>query len=79
MWQGLMKKTGADYGIAVTGIAGPTGATPAKPIGTIWYALGGKAELSEVGTLHLKGDRPTIIRQATEQLFDKLWERLQSV
>ncbi len=44
MWNGLMKKTGADYGIAVSGIAGPKGGTPEKPVGTVFYAMGKKGE-----------------------------------
>lgn len=72
MWQGLIQATGADYGIAVTGIAGPTGATPGKPLGTVWYALGSKEKKPEVGILHLTGDRQAIIRQAADQLFERL-------
>lgn len=40
MLQGLLKQTGATYGIAVSGIAGPDGGTPDKPVGTVWIAVG---------------------------------------
>ena len=69
MWTGLLKKTGADYGIAVTGIAGPKGGTPKKPVGTIFYALGKKGEMPAVGTLHFKGNRQTVILRTTKWLF----------
>lgn len=39
MVAGIRKKLNADYGIAVSGIAGPTGGTPDKPVGTVWIAI----------------------------------------
>ena len=42
MAQGVMLKLGSDYGIATSGIAGPTGGTPGKPVGTVWVAVSSK-------------------------------------
>lgn len=39
MGEGAIRKSGADYALAVTGIAGPTGGTPEKPVGTVFIAL----------------------------------------
>ncbi len=39
MARGVRRKIGADIGIATTGIAGPTGATPTKPVGLVYIAL----------------------------------------
>ncbi len=45
MVQGVRKALGADAAIATSGIAGPTGGTPEKPVGTIWIAAGCGEEL----------------------------------
>jgi nicotinamide-nucleotide amidase len=54
MVQGVLKSTGADMGIAVSGIAGPGGGSPDKPVGTIWVAVGNKAHTR---VAHLTIDR----------------------
>lgn len=44
MLLGVLKQTGADVGVAISGIAGPGGGTPDKPVGTIWLACGNLEE-----------------------------------
>jgi PncC family amidohydrolase len=76
MWTGLLKETAADYGIAVSGIAGPTGGTTEKPVGTVFYALGKKGEKPEINTLHVKGNRQTVILRTTKKLLGFLLKKI---
>ena len=45
MLEGIIKSTGADYGLATSGIMGPEGGSPEKPVGTIWIAAGNKTRI----------------------------------
>lgn len=45
MLQGLLQTTSTTYGIAVSGIAGPEGGTPDKPVGTVWIAVGSSSNM----------------------------------
>ena len=65
MADGIMKKSGADIGLAVTGIAGPAGGTAEKPVGTVCIAMVTKAGTETSDTHHFSGEREQIqIRSA---------------
>jgi PncC family amidohydrolase len=57
MAEGIRDAVGADAGIAVTGIAGPGGATPGKPVGLVFIGLSSGKGDTVVREFHFKGDR----------------------
>jgi nicotinamide-nucleotide amidase len=56
MLKGLLNRMHTDYGIAVSGIMGPGGGTPDKPVGTVWIAVGNK-EKYVAQKIHLRFER----------------------
>lgn len=73
MWEGLMARSHADFGVAVSGIAGPEGGTAEKPVGTIFAAVGRRGKTPETQHLFLeRGDRETRIQTATNCLLGAL-------
>lgn len=73
MAQGVLKLTGSDYSLAVSGIAGPGGGSAIKPIGTIWGAIANKNEEPFVWNFFLQGSRQEIIEKTVEILLNQLW------
>jgi nicotinamide-nucleotide amidase len=75
MAEGALAKTGATVAIAVSGIAGPGGAVPGKPVGTVWFALAQQIEdrLECQGHLiQFEGDRDAVRRQSVEYALNLL-------
>ncbi len=73
--EGIRKRTGADVGIGITGIAGPGGATPSKPVGRVYLALS-DAIGTEVRELNLMGDRERVRWFASQHALVMLRQRL---
>ncbi|HET7459053.1 MAG TPA: competence/damage-inducible protein A [Gemmatimonadaceae bacterium] len=69
MASGVRDRVGADIGIAVTGVAGPGGGTPEKPVGTVWIAIDVCGDVTARRSL-LIGDRDEIRRRATQGALD---------
>lgn len=63
MAQGARERLGATYGVATTGIAGPTGAEPGKPVGTVWIAFAGP-DAACAREFHFEGDREQVRMQS---------------
>jgi nicotinamide-nucleotide amidase len=69
MAEGAIERTGATVAIAVSGIAGPGGAVPGKPVGTVWFALAHRTadRLECQGHLiQFDGNRDAVRRRAVE-------------
>lgn len=71
MAEGVRKCLGADIGLAVTGIAGPGGATKDKPVGFMWIALSGEGN-TRARSIRLQGDRLQNKAGAAEAVLEML-------
>ncbi len=71
MADGVCKVIGCDFGIAVTGIAGPTGALPGKPIGTVYFGYHGNGKTGSFRRV-FEGDRSQVRTQTAECALETL-------
>lgn len=78
MAQGVCRLLGADYALAVTGIAGPTGATPGKPVGLVYIALVGP-DVERCERHVWDGDRLTNKEASARRALQMLIEHLQGI
>lgn len=63
MVSGALVHSGATLAVAVTGIAGPGGGTPDKPVGTVWIAWKRRGGYPRAEVFHFDGDRDAVRRQ----------------
>ena len=68
MASGVRERLGADVGVAVTGIAGPGGGTPEKPVGLVWIAV--HASEVKARRFHVGGDRAEIRQRAAQAALE---------
>jgi nicotinamide-nucleotide amidase len=64
MVAGVLARAPVDWAVAVSGIAGPDGGSPEKPVGLVWFAWMGREASAEVAAEVFPGDRAAV-RQAT--------------
>lgn len=72
---GALEKSGADYVIAVSGIAGPNGGSEEKPVGTVWVAWGEKGNI-KVSCMLIKGSRDYFQKSVANRALDLIRREL---
>ena len=63
MVSGALVHSGATIAVAVTGIAGPGGGSPDKPVGTVWIGWKRRGGYADAKVFHFEGDRDAVRRQ----------------
>jgi len=76
MAAGALRHSPAQLSAAISGIAGPGGATPDKPLGTVCFGWGCRDRPVRVTTRHFAGDREAVRRQSVACALQGLLERL---
>jgi nicotinamide-nucleotide amidase len=73
MSQGIRERTGASIGLSVTGVAGPSGGSEEKPVGTVWISIAQKKH-HEARHFHFHGERERIILGTSQAALN--WLRI---
>ena len=76
MAQGAVANSRAHVSVAITGVAGPDGGTPDKPVGTVWFAWGQKRGYVEAERHQLTGNRAEIRARSVLIALDGLRQRM---
>jgi nicotinamide-nucleotide amidase len=78
MAEGIVRSSGADVAVSVTGIAGPGGATPTKPVGTVWFGFalrdGQRVDLQSEHR-HFEGGRAQVRAASVRHALSGLLQR----
>ena len=77
MAAGACRATGADAAMATSGVAGPGGGSPDKPVGTVWIAVALRGQ-TRAKVFHFSGSRDEIRLQAARQAVQMLLEWLRA-
>jgi nicotinamide-nucleotide amidase len=76
MASGALEKLGGNIALAVTGVAGPDGGTPGKPVGTVWFAWAMRSNAGvTIRVAHevFPGDRETVRRAAVDRALAEVF------
>jgi nicotinamide-nucleotide amidase len=74
MARGARSIMGADWALSTTGIAGPGGGTPEKPVGTVWIALASPNGAVTAQRFNFSGSRLEVMEQATDAAIEMMGE-----
>lgn len=78
MLKGVLKKFDANYAVAVSGVAGPTGGTQTKPVGMVVIGIADNKGFFDIQTYHFKGSRIEVQKQATYTSLQKISKFVQN-
>ena len=73
---GALKHSPADISVAITGIAGPTGGSPSKPVGLVWFAWAVRKGAVQARCFRFRGDRQSVRRQSVAVALQGLTDLL---
>ena len=79
MAEGALARSHAQIAVAVTGIAGPDGGSPGKPVGTVWMAIAASGAATRSELLQLSGDRRAIRGKTVQAALARLLEAAQAM
>ena len=79
MATGVLARSPAAFAVAVTGIAGPGGGTPDKPVGTVWIATAARGLAVEATLLQASGDRASIRARSLVRALELVLARIEAV
>jgi nicotinamide-nucleotide amidase len=82
MVEGVLRSSGVELAVAVTGVAGPTGGTADKPVGTVWIAFGRRGQNGAITTSaehhRFDGDRAQVREATVRRALQGLLEQVRS-
>jgi nicotinamide-nucleotide amidase len=76
MAEGALERSHAQVAVAVSGVAGPGGGTPGKPVGTVCFAWAAKDKATRAQTKRFDGDREAVRRRSVEHALRGVLETL---
>ncbi len=76
MATGTLKRSHAQVAVSISGVAGPTGGSPDKPVGTVSFAWVLRGEEPTTDTVRFSGDRESVRRQSVIHALRRLLEKL---
>jgi len=78
MAAGMIARSPARFAVAVTGVAGPDGGTPLKPVGTVWIATAARGDAAEATLLSARGDRDAVRERSVVRALELLLTRIEA-
>ncbi|KAA0874687.1 CinA family protein [Nitrincola tapanii] len=79
MADGVRRLTESEISVAISGVAGPDGGTPEKPVGTVWLAWAVKGQPTQAQLYHFQGDRQAVREQAVQAALQGILDYLPSL